>query len=664
MMGGSVAGRLRGAGLAMIAAIVVVTTSFMGAAMAQDSSGTPSSSTGPVTFTYADVSEPSSLNPMTGYLGTDYVLWAMNYDLLVNFATDDFAPDFQHSITTKVDTSSDGMSFTYHLRPNMKWSDGQPFTANDVAWTLNYYKLNNTSNYSSDLVLMDKATATNDTTVVITSTKPTSLYSGKSVFFYEYILPEHIWSPLGDAAAAQVPASEAQSVDYKTTKQDPVIGQDPNTGGAVGSGPFIMQQYKKGEFVSLEKNPNYWGNAVGLTPHVDRVVYRIFGNQDAEAAALKNGEIDFAYFTSANILNTLKAQGLETRGAQVPSFGEIGVNTGSAYQAADPATGFKPHGDGAKALTDVVVRQAIRRAVDSKLLVDKVLLGYGTAGISPVQPDATTGAWTPGPDDPDLSWNIQAANDMLDTGGYKLTDPASPPSATNLRIDPATNKTLDFRFFSRSSDQPSQDIVPYVADWLGQIGIKIEPQTITSGKLGNVILDGNYDLFEWGWYPNPDPNYILDVFSCGQRPPGDGTYLNSDSYYCNPAYDALNDQQHSVTDATQRVDIVHQMQAILYRDQPYIMLWNDQVLEAWSSKWTGFLSQPGNNRGDALATYGPLSFISVRLASTGGTGGTGGGSSSSSGTPAWIWIALAGVIIAVVAIVVVSRGRRDDENQA
>jgi peptide/nickel transport system substrate-binding protein len=651
-------GRLRAAGLAMVAAIVVVTSSFMGSAMAQDSSGAPSASGGKTTFTFADVSEPSSLNPLVGYLGTDYVLWAMTYDLPINFSASDFTPDFAHSIVTGVDASSDGMSFTYHIRPDMKWSDGQPFTANDVAWTLNYYKTHNTSNYSSDLVLMDKATATDDTTMVMTSTKPTSLYSGKSVFLYEYILPQHIWDKYDCNCTA---GSDADKTAYKDAKQDPVIGQDPKTGGAVGSGPFIMQQYKKGEFVSLERNSTYWGNSAGLTPHADEVVYKIFGNQDAEAAALKSGEIDFGYFSSPNILNTLKGQGLNTRGAQVPSFSEIGINTGSGYQDADPSTGFKPHGDGAHALTDVVVRQAIRRAVDSSLLTQKVLLGYGTPGISPVQPDATTGKWTPGADDPDLSFNIQAANQMLDDAGYKLQDPSSQPSDTNLRVDPTNNKPLDFRFFSRSSDQPSQDIVPYVSDWLGQIGIKLESQTITSGKLGNVILDGNYDLFEWGWYPNPDPNYILDVFSCAQRPPGDGTYLNSDSYYCNSDYDQLNDQQHTVIDATQRADIVHQMQSILYRDEPYIMLWNDQVLEAWGSKFTGYVSQPGGDRGDALATYGPFSFISVRLASDTGSGGS---SSGSGGIPAWVWIAVAAVIIAVIVIVMISRSRQDDENQA
>ena len=240
----------------------------------------------------------------------------------------------------------------------------------------------------------------------------------------------------------------------------------------------------------------------------------------------------------------------------------------------------------------------------TRRLVDKVLLGYGTPGISPVQPDATTGAWTPGPDDPDLSFNIAAANKMLDDAGYTM-------GPDGVRIDPKSGKPLDFRFFSRSSDQNSIDIVPYVSGWMQQIGIKLEPQTLNSSKLGNVILAGDYDLFEWGWYPNPDPNYILDIFTCAQRPPDANTYRNSDMLLLQPGVRHALQAAGSGDDAATRADIVHQMQAILYRDQPYIVLWNDASLEAYSSNWTGFKPQPDPN-GDVLATYGPLSFVSIR----------------------------------------------------
>ncbi len=421
---------------------------------------------------------------------------------------------------------------------------------------------------------------------------------------------------------------------------------------SVGTGPFIITKYVKNQFVQLDRNPNYWGLDAGLTPHIDQIIYRIYGNQDAEAAALQSGEVDFGSFTSANIVNTLKSRGLETRGATIPSFGEIGINNGSAYQT-DTTGGFSPHGDGHPALQDVVLRQAMRRAVDNQTLVDKVLLGYGTPGISPVQPGATTGAWQPGPNDPDLSFNIDAANKMLDDAGYAM-------GPDGIRIDPKSGKPLEFRFFSRASDQNSIDIVPYVSGWMQQIGIKLDPQTLNSNKLGNVILAGDYDLFEWGWYPNPDPNYILNIFTCAQRPPDANTYRNSDMYYCNPEYDKLNDQQSSVTDVAQRIDIVHQMQAILYRDQPYIVLWNDAALEAYSSDWTGFLPQPAPD-GDVIAAYGPLSFINIRPVS--GTSAGGGGSSG--GIPAGVWIAILAAVIVVVGGMLIARKRREtDEDEA
>jgi peptide/nickel transport system substrate-binding protein len=617
--------------ITVISASVIASTLFAGQAFAQDSPSA-SGSSDKIVFTWADIAESGGLNPMVGYLGIpDYAMWALAYDIPINWSTKDFSPDFKHSIVTSVDTSDDGMEFTYHFRPGVKWSDGEPFTAEDAAWTFTYYKKNNVPNYSADLGLMDTAVATDDTTMVLTSTSPTSFYSGASVFMYDYILPKHIWSKFED--------------DYKGAKQEPGFP-------SIGTGPYIITNYVKNQFIQLDRNPNYWGNDNGMRPYIDQIIYRIYGNQDAEAAALQSGEVDFGTFTSANIVNTLASRGLETRGATIPSFGEIGINTGSAYQT-DPAGGFKPHGDGHPALQDVVLRQAMRRAVDNQTLVDKVLLGYGTLGISPVQPGATTGAWEPGPDDPDLSFNLDAANQMLDDAGYTM-------GSDGVRIDPGSGKPLEFRFFSRASDQASIDIVPYVSGWFEQIGIKLDAQTVNSNKLSNLILAGDYDLFVWGWYPNPDPNYILDVFTCAQRPPDASTYRNSDSYYCNPDYDELFKQQGEVIDPAVRVDIVHQMQAILYRDQPYLMLWNDALLEAYSSDWTGFRPQPDPD-GDLLALYGPLSFINIRPVS----GTSAGGEGASSGISAGLWIGLFAAVVVIVGGLMIARRRREaDEDEA
>ncbi len=596
--------------------VLILTTSVVAMSLADHAFAQSSSATAvsqKIVFTYADLDEPSSLNPLVGASGIDYTMWALAYDLPINFATKDFGPDFDHSLVTSVDAGSDGMTFTYHFRSGVKWSDGTPFSASDAAWTFNFYKQNNVPNYSSDLALMDTATAPDDTTMVLTSTKPTSFYSGSTVFLYEYILPEHVWGKYEH--------------DYRGARRE--------TGfPSVGTGPFVITDYQRNQYIQLDRNPYYWGLDAGLTPHVDRIIYRIFGNQDAEAAALQAGDIDLGYFSSASIVRTLASRGLETRGALIPSFGEISVNTGSAYET-NPAGGFTPHGDGHPALADVVVRQAIRRAIDDQTLVDKVLLGYGTPGISPVLPDATTGAWEPGSDDPDLSFNIPAANQMLDDAGYTM-------GPDGVRIDPKSGRPLVFRFFSRASDQHSIDIVPYITDWLSQIGIKLdEPRAVTTSKLYSLIQSGDYDLFEWGWNPIPDPSYSLDLFACAQRPPDARTYRLSDTYYCNPEYDRLNELQGTVTDPTERADVVHQMQAILYRDQPNIVLWNDATLEAYSKDWTGFKPQPYPD-GDVLATYGPLSFISLRPVHGTSAGVASAGGSS---TDVWLWVFVLVVVI-------------------
>jgi len=617
--------------LAGITAVgMMVGLTLAGTALAQDATDAPSSSasSGPKQFLFGDTSEPSSLNPMVGYLGTDYTLWAMTYDIPINFKTTDFGPDLEHSIVTGVETSADSTAFTYTMRDGMKWSDGEPFTANDVAWTLNYYKTHAVSNYAADLKLVKRVDVTDDTHFVIHSTQPTSVYGGASVFLYDYILPEHIWADLPEKKKFQnVPA--------------------------VGSGPYIITKYEKGQAVTLERNPYYWGLDAGLTPTFDEVIYQSFNDENQEAAALQNGEIDFAYFDSANILNSLKSKpNVAVHAATVPSFDEIAFNTGSAFQD-NPAGGFTPHGTGSHAAADPAFRRAITMAVDKQAIVDNVLLGYGTPANSPVQPDATTGAWTPGPELPDLSFNPENAKAALADAGYTDTDNDGTVN------DPVTGENVVLRYFTRTSDQNSIDTAPYVQAWLKDVGVGVEIKPVSSTKLTSIIEAGDYEMFHWGWFPNPDPNYILNIFTCGERAPDPTTYGNNDSYYCNADYDKLYDTTLGTTDPTDRVAAVQAAQAMLYNDAPYLMLYNSQVLEAYrTDRVESFSPQPAPD-GDLLATYGPYSFISI----TPPLGATSG--STTSGASSTIWILIAVAVIAVIGIAVLLSRRKDaDEDEA
>jgi peptide/nickel transport system substrate-binding protein len=612
---------------AAIALQLLITVTLAGTALAQSSA--PGSKT---TFIYGDTSEPSSLNPIVGYLGTDYTIWAMEYNLPIEFSVKDFGPDYAHSIVTKVDTASDNMTFTYHMRSGLKWSDGQPFTADDVAWTLNFYKSHHISAYIGDLTRFVSAEATNPTTFVIHTDVPTSVYNGQTTYMYEYILPEHIWGKWeNDVSAAR------QFTDVP----------------AVGSGPWIATEYKQGDRVTLERNPYYWGSQVGLNPQVDEIVYKIFGDENQEAAALQQGEIDFGYFDSANILNSLKGKpNIATKGGQVPLFDELAFNTGSSIET-DPAGGFKPHGDEIHAVTDPAFRRALREAVDNAALVKNVYGGYAVPGLSPVQPDATTGPWQP-PAGQELPFNLDQAKADLTAAGYVDTD------GNGIVNDPVTKQDVVLRYYVQTKDANTLNTAPYVQNWFKQIGVGTELHAVTSGKLGTIIEDGTYDMFHWGWYPNPDPNYILSVFTCDQRAPAPGVYGNNDSFYCNKQFDQLYQKQTQVTSTAERADIVHQMQDLLWQDMPYLVIGYVDLLDAYrTDKYTGYLAQP-EGKGDLLATWGAFSFINLRPVSA-----TSGEAKAAGGISAGVWIALVVAVVVIAGGILVMRRRGEsDEDKA
>jgi peptide/nickel transport system substrate-binding protein len=151
--------------------------------------------------------------------------------------------------------------------------------------------------------------------------------------------------------------------------------------------------------------------------------------------------------------------------------------------------------------------------------------------------------------------------------------------------------------------------VNYVKEWFEQVGLEIQVDTFTENRLTEVILDGNYDMFEWGWYVEPDPDSILSYFTCDQL----GSW--SDSWYCNKEYDALYAQQHAEMDLAKRQEIVKQMQQMIFEESPYLLTSYQTIGEAVrSDKFACLVPQP-NPGGIWLEQYGSQNYLNVRPAS-------------------------------------------------
>ena len=548
-------------------------------AVAQSS---PSPSTAEKTFTIGYSQDIDTLNPFAGFLTISYDVYADVYDLLTGWSQKDFSP--VPGLAESWTASPDGKTWTFKIRSGVKWSDGQPLTAKDVAYTFNRVVNGETENaaFYNYVANLKKVTAPDDTTAVF------ELSAADPVMTHMWvpILPEHIWKNVSE--------KDAGTFDNKEM---------------VGTGAFQIVEQKPGEFVKLKANKSYWGGA----PKIDNLVYRIFKNDDAMAQALQKGEIDAVADIGANQFLALKDKpGITTVQATGVSFSEIGFNTGAA------TTDNQPVGDGHPALKDKALRQAIGYAIDQQTIVNKVLRGLGKPGVGVIPPVYTAYKFDPGASA--RTFDTAKANSLLDAAGYTK-------GSDGIRVDPKSGKKLDFRLFGRTEDENSKGVVPYIQDWMNQIGIKTKVQFVTDDKLTDIIAHGNYEMFTWGWGVEPDPGFQLSTFTCGQRDTGtakDPVAGWSDSFYCNPAYDALYQQQSNQLDPAKRAELVKQMQQMVYDDAPYIVTYYVDSLEAYrSDKWTGVQRQPTDG-GNVFFQYGTYSYRNLDLVSAQEDSGGGG----------------------------------------
>jgi peptide/nickel transport system substrate-binding protein len=574
----------------------------------------PAPSQGKKVFTVGILSDVDSVNPFTGIVVEAYEVWGLMYDTLIGYNPKDFSP--VPLLATSWTEAPDKKSWTYKIRQGVKWTDGRPLTARDAAYTFNRvingdYEKTNYGNYVTNIT---KAEATDDSTLVLHVKKPTPIMTRLNV----PILPEHIWK--------DVDGKKVKSFSNEPSGSTPIVG----------SGPFSLVDRKKGQYIRLVANPGYWRG----TPKIDEIVYRVFTNADAEAQALTRGEIDYAFDLQANVYKSLKNRpGITTRASKYSGFNEVAFNTGAALADGTPI------GNGDPALKDKQVRLAISYALDRKTLVNRVLDGNGEPATSIVPPIYANLHY-----DPPVKQEFDPvkAGRLLDAAGYTK-------GSDGMRQK--GGKKLSLRLFTRQESQESQNTGEFVKGWLKDVGIDVKVKVVSEDALTEIIGRGEYDMFEWGWVVEPDPDYQLSVFTCGKRSYKDGNAVYadlSDSFYCNPAYDKLYGEQSGETDPAKRAELVKQMQQMIYDDAAYaVTYYYDDNVAYRSDRWTGFVPQPDPD-GSILFQYGTWSYMNLRpvvaAAKSRATGGSGSGPLIGAG--------VAVVVIVGAAVLVLSRRRR------
>ncbi len=525
-----------------------------------------------VTFTVALDGEVDSFSPFLGITAASYEMWYLTYDFMISWSMKDMSPT--PGLASKWTTSEDGRTWTFDIRTGVEWSDGKPLTAADIAYTYNRVLTGDVEGgtWASYLGGVTKVTAPDATHVVLELDKPTAVLPLLPI----PIIPEHIWK-------------DVDKVEVKDYAAEPKDGQP-----VVGSGPFrLIEGTANGSTYRFEANPDYWKGA----PHIDELVFKVYKSMDPAIQALLKGDVDFVEGITALQVETLEGKaGITAHLGDSPGFDEIGINTGSV----DPETG-KPIGDPHPVLADPKFRHALGFAIDQQVLVDKVYQGGGDPAESIIPPAYPDYQWVP-PADEAFTFDLERAGQLLDDAGYKLGDDGK-------RTMPDGSPIGKLRIAARSDGTYSVGVVNYVKEWFEQVGLEIQVESYTENRLTEVILEGNYDMFEWGWYVEPDPDSILSYFTCDQL----GSW--SDSWYCTEEYDALWDAQHSEMDEAKRQEIVKQMQQIIFEDSPYLLTSYQTIGEAVrSDRFVCFEPQP-NPGGIWLEQYGAQNYLNVRPAS-------------------------------------------------
>jgi len=468
--------------------------------------------------------DASFINPVVASDGQSYkVEWPV-FDGLVEY---DEHLAIRPLLAETWDVSPDRQSYTFHLRRDVVWHDGTPFTADDVAFTFDTM-LNPKTRAASRAffgALAGFAELTNPdhpADPASLAKRPVEVLGPHTVRFnlsYPYAA---FLGVLTAPRGAIIPRHALQSQDVNTT---------PFNAKPVGSGAYRVVEWRKGDSIVLEAFDRYYGGR----PAIRQIVFRVIPDPVVRTQALRTGGIDMLDDPPIDELSRLKNDGQYTiAGIYTPSYEYLGFRLD------------RPPFD------DVRVRQALSYAVDFDAIVHKVLLGYALPATGPIPPTS----WAYTAQIKRYPYDLAQAKRLLAEAGY-----APGPNGIMQR----DGRPLRFGIKGDEGAQVVRDSAVIVQAQLAQIGVQAEIALLDWPTFVRQLFASDFEVILVGWTGHPDP----DPFNYTIWHSSQWTGRNF-AHYKNPQVDQLLEAGRRGRDQAARRAAYVKLQQVLAEDAPYI----------------------------------------------------------------------------------------------
>jgi len=483
--------------------------------------------------------DPATLNPILFRGGTEYDLDWILFDSLV-----ELGPDLHPRplLATSWTVSPDGLTYTFKLKPNVKWHDGKPFTAEDVAFTF-YAHLNPKVN-STLRSTLGALQGFDELTNKDNPADPKSLRKQP----VEVIDPLTVRFNLRNPSAAFL--ATLINPQAGIAPKHLLDGKDVNTAAfnqqPVGTGPFKFVEWRKGERLVVEAFDGYHQGR----PPLDRVVLQIIPEMAVRLSQLQSRQIDFVRSPSSDAIPELQKQPrLQTLYGDDVNWRGIAFNLKQA------------------ALQDKRVRQAMCYAIDRETITKTLGRGYQTVATGPIPPQ---------------SW---AYNRNVSRYAYDPTRAAALLKEAGWTAGPDGILAKDGARLSFGTDveiyENLPDIVVAIQGQLRKVGIEIKPQPVEFNTWLDRLRKGQFDLSFTAWAGSADPDNVsyTTFHSTGSR------NLNG---YRNAAVDDLLEKARRAQTPAERTRHYGEFQKVVADDAPYCFLYHQQRWYAFGKEYKGF----------------------------------------------------------------------------